>query len=1120
MEHFPSAYVIENFQGSDLQYAWLLKLSSSFASLDHKSVSSIQPLSIELHKGSFSNPNSQIPFPTVVVSVEQNSLILSCACSSPKTKLCDHQVQVMHAILHRPSLRVFFDDDLRIERIKEAALAYGLENETDLENLFHVAYDKKNLMIKPVTKELLPVTESSQSFLKEALLPKKGAFLPPSPSLDDPTKQVIVFGKHKYYEHFFIELANAPLSKEGKIKNPLSLSSPSDLLFQVEDLDLVKFYSGISRFQNHYKSDKTLLDIEGLRAVIKNPLQLDTFYHDSAVSEKITAQSLVPVHLSRLMLDFRLRVDLKDKFHEVTGFLIINDIWYELKQLKLRFEYFILLNDTLYLIENPDAWRVIDFFKRNNHKILIHASKFIEFQENILNPLERFLTISYSYVRQAKQEEKEELGFDRNTEWLLYLSESENYVLLTPVIRYGAVEVPILSKKQIYAQDQNGNTFHVERNEEEEIKFTALLVKQHPDFEEQLQLQDFYLHKARFLTNDWFLEAFEEWRLHGIVILGFNELKGTKINPNKAKVSVRVSSGINWFETALHVSFGNQKASLKHLHTSLRNKSKFVQLGDGTLGLLPNEWIEKFSHYFRAGDIKEETIQIPTYKFMEVLELYEEGMFTAEARNRLNHYTTRFSEFGSVQEVAVPPTLNATLRDYQKHGLNWLLFLDEFGWGGCLADDMGLGKTIQVIAFILALQQKRPEATHLVIVPTSLVTNWQMEVGRFAPSLKMHTLYGANRTKNSAAFPTADIVLSTYGTLLSDIGYLKKYPFDYVFLDESQAIKNMDSQRYQAACLLQSRNRIVLTGTPIENNTLDIYGQFSFACPGLLGSKHYFKDIYSIPIDTFGHRKRAKELQKKISPFLLRRTKKQVATELPDKTEMVIYCEMGEEQKRIYHACEKELREYIKTKNEGNLPKESMYVLKGITKLRQICDSPALIKEEAFYGEKSAKIETLMEQIENKSHQHKILVFSQFVTMLDLIKKELVAKNIRFEYLTGQTKNRAQKVANFQHEEDVRVFLISLKAGGVGLNLTKADYVYLVDPWWNPAVENQAIDRAYRIGQKKNVVAVRLICPDTIEEKMMKLQASKKDLANELIRTDASILKSLSKQELLELLHE
>src|SRR5690606_33272672 len=374
-----------------------------------------------------------------------------------------------------------------------------------------------------------------------------------------------------------------------------------------------------------------------------------------------------------------------------------------------------------------------------------------------------------------------------------------------------------------------------------------------------------------------------------------------------------------------------------------------------------------------------------------------------------------------------------------------------------------------------------------------------------------------DREKSIDQLDGHDVVLTTYGMLFSDIRFLKTFHFNYIFLDESQAIKNPSSERYKAARLLQARNRIVLTGTPIENNTFDLYGQLSFANPGLLGSKQFFKDTYAIPIDQFQYSKRAIELQEKVRPFILRRTKKQVAKELPEKTEMLIYCEMNEEQRKIYEAYETELREFISANEDEDIKKNSMHVLTGLTKLRQICNSPVLLKK-GHAAENAVKVEILLEQILNKSKEHKILVFSQFVEMLDLIRAELGKRNISFEYLTGQSKERGKKVHNFQNNEEVRIFLISLKAGGVGLNLTEADYVYLVDPWWNPAAENQAIDRSYRIGQTKNVVAVRLICSNTIEEKILKLQKRKSKLAQDLIQTENAFFNTLSKADILDML--
>ncbi|HEX7870786.1 MAG TPA: DEAD/DEAH box helicase, partial [Chryseobacterium sp.] len=852
---------------------------------------------------------------------------------------------------------------------------------------------------------------------------------------------------------------------------------------------------------------------------VKNPLHLPTFYHDKTISENISAKSIVSVDLKSLNADIELSVFKKEPFFEITGGLWLNDVLQPFKNIKIQFNYFLFHEKTLHLVTNLDMLRVLEFFKSNREILLVHSSKFEEFKQNILATLEKQIKISYAYIKPATKKQLAEKSFDEKVEKIIYLADQKEYISITPVIKYGNVEIPVFSRKQIFDTDQNGNVFQVGRDDKEEIKLTATIMQQHLEFAEQIeQYEYFYLHKDKFLDENWFLEAFEKWRNEGIVILGFNELKKNKLNANKAVVSIAVVSGINWFNTEIDVKFGKQKASLKQLHKSIRNKSKFVQLDDGTNGILPEEWMKKLNHYFDSGEIYDELLRLPKSNFSEIKNLFDENVLSKEVSKEIEMYNKALSENQHIPETEVPAELNATLRDYQKQGLDWLNYLDNFNFGSCLADDMGLGKTLQIIAFILSQNKKQPQNTNLVVVPTSLLFNWQAEVEKFAPSIKILTHYGANRIKNTLHFAGHEIVLTTYGMLLSDIRFLKDFYFNYIFLDESQAIKNPNSERYRAARLLKSRNRVVLTGTPIENNTFDIYGQLSFAIPGLLGSKQYFRDIYSIPIDKFENTKRATDLQQKIKPFILRRTKKQVAKELPDKTEMVIYCEMGEEQRRIYNAYEKELREYISAKDEHEIAKNSMHVLTGLTKLRQICDSPALLKDEEQFGNSSAKIEVLMEQIENKSSQHKILVFSQFVSMLDLIKEELEKRNISFEYLTGQTKNRAKKVNEFQGNDQIRVFLISLKAGGTGLNLTEADYVYLIDPWWNPAVENQAIDRCYRIGQKKNVIAVRLICPNTVEEKIMKLQQSKKELANDLITTDNSVFKKLSKQDLMEML--
>jgi SNF2 family DNA or RNA helicase len=1112
----PYDYVLHDFNLKDLNGIFILKHLSEEVNTDSRGFFNLHPEQIEINFAAFSHPDSDTWFPIVQVQQNRDSVKLSCRCSMPKNKLCMHQAQVLYNILHREDFTIFFDERLRRQKLHILALDYGLEKEPDLDAVFSMSHTGGALQIKPKIAALQSFNKEAKEQLAALLLPKEKAksLLKPVQNL---SKTILVLGQHRYYSNLSIELYEGEKTKAGKIKNPLQKVNLSTFLFKTDDSDELKFYSGISTFQANYNNDQTGEEMEALKAIVKNPQKIP-FYLQDPKQANIQASTITPVNVQFLDLDLRLSVNQLNDFYEITGRLTIEGKSYELDHLVLVHQYFIRLKDQLYLITRPDFLRVISFFKKQSNRLILHKTKYPEFQKLILIQLEGSIKVDYTYLKAATPDQLEEKGFDLENEQLIYLSESEDFILLTPVMRYGNLEIPVLSKRQIQAQDKLGNVFTLHRDEDAELQFISNVVRQHPHFYDQETNDSFYLHRKRFLEEGWFLDAFEFWRNKGIHILGFNQLKNNKLNEHKAQINIEVLSGTDWFETKVKVKFGKQQVALKHLHKSIRNKSKFVTLDDGSQGILPHEWIQKFTDYFNAGEVTDDAILTPKIKFATLNDLYEDALFDGEVKNELRRYHEKFKGTDAIREVEVSSALNASLRPYQKEGLNWLNFLDDFNFGACLADDMGLGKTIQILAFILSQRDKVSHNTNLVVVPASLIFNWKAEVEKFAPSITVKTIYGNERIKTTDDFDQFEIVITSYGTLLSDIRFLKDYRFNYIFLDESQNIKNPESQRYKAVRLLKSRNKVVMTGTPIENNTFDLYGQLSFACPGLFGSKQQFADLYSTPIDQFKDKKRAEELQKKIRPFLMRRTKEQVAKELPDKTEIVLYCEMGAEQREVYEANKKEIQDFVLGKTEDELPKSAMHVLKSITILRQICNSAALLADGKSYLQASSKIEVLIEQIESKARNHKILVFSQFVTMLDLIKKELEKRNIKYEYLTGQTKKREETVKSFQGNADIPVFLISLKAGGTGLNLTEADYVYLVDPWWNPAVENQAIDRAYRIGQHKNVMAVRLICPDTIEEKIMKLQASKKDLVNNLIQTDGGFFKGLSKKELLGLL--
>ena len=700
----------------------------------------------------------------------------------------------------------------------------------------------------------------------------------------------------------------------------------------------------------------------------------------------------------------------------------------------------------------------------------------------------------------------------------VFLSEQDEYLIIQPRVVYGE-ELPILlSATGNIVQYSDNQVITYGRNFDLEDLFVDLISNLHPDFAKQAAAKYFFLHYEDFTQNMWFYQFFDILQENNVEVFGLKDLKNFKYSPYQGKFSTSISSGQDWFEVNIEMSYGDEKISLNDIKKAVLNEQKYVQLKDGSVGIIPSEWLKKLEKYFRNGEIKKDKLAISKLRFSIVDELFDQ-IDDAEVMQELAEKRQRIKTFSEISKVKVPKEIKAELRQYQKEGLNWLNFLDEMHWGGILADDMGLGKTLQVLTLFqhIAKTNKLP---NLIVVPTTLLFNWENEIRKFAPKLKAFYHYGPNRVQETEHFKKYDIVFTTYGTLLRDVQFLMKCPFNYLVLDESQAIKNPASRRYKAAVLINAKNRLALTGTPIENSTFDLFAQMNFINPGFFGSVQSFKDNYSNPIDKEGNEIIGSELQRIINPFVLRRTKENVATELPTKTEDVIYCEMESEQRRVYDNYRNSYRDRLlnKIKDEG-LGKSKLMVLEALTRLRQICDSPALLKSDEITTLQSIKIKEIVRHIREKTANHKVLIFSQFVGMLTLVREELAKLNIQYEYLDGKSnvKQRENSVNNFQENEKLRVFLISLKAGGTGLNLTSADYVYILDPWWNPAVENQAIDRCYRIGQDKKVFAYRMICKNTVEEKIMLLQAKKKKIASDIIQTDENIMKTINVNDINEL---
>ncbi len=580
-------------------------------------------------------------------------------------------------------------------------------------------------------------------------------------------------------------------------------------------------------------------------------------------------------------------------------------------------------------------------------------------------------------------------------------------------------------------------------------------------------------------------------------------------------VSVSVRSGVDWFELDATLDFEGQTAQVPRLLEALRRGDDFVVLDDGSHGMLPEDWLTRFGALGDLAEVHEGKLRFRPSQAL-LLDSLLADQPQADLDAQFQEVQQKLRSFAGVKPKKEPRGFSGELRTYQREGLGWFDFLREFRFGGCLADDMGLGKTIQVLALLESLraQKNRERLPSLVVAPRSLVFNWIAEAQRFTPKLKVLDFSSPDRSQHVESFADYHLAITTYGVLRRDIEWLKDQPLEIAILDEAQAIKNHASLSSKAARLLNAKHRLALSGTPIENHLGELWALFEFLNPGMLGRLPRFEKWVNRTQAPDAEQER-ELLSKALRPFILRRTKSQVLTELPEKSEQTIHCEMSPAQKKLYN----ELRDYYRASLSNKvaadgLNRSKMHVLEALLRLRQAACHPALLDKKRSKA-RSAKLDALMEHLEEVLDSgHKALVFSQFTKFLALVRKELDAKKVCYEYLDGRTSNRQAKVRRFQEDDDCRLFLISLKAGGHGLNLTAADYVYLLDPWWNPAVESQAIDRAHRLGQNKRVFAYRLICKDTVEEKIIELQKSKRALADAVITQDNSILKSLSPDDL------
>lgn len=579
----------------------------------------------------------------------------------------------------------------------------------------------------------------------------------------------------------------------------------------------------------------------------------------------------------------------------------------------------------------------------------------------------------------------------------------------------------------------------------------------------------------------------------------------------------------DWFDVYGMITLRDYQFPFILLRKNILKGIREYILPNGEIFVIPEEWFAKYKPLLVIAKSDGDKLSVLQPSFEYINQAGVESVHAKELKEKFEAYKT-------YTQYTIPIGLNAKLRDYQKVGLIWLQMLNELGMGGCLADDMGLGKTVQTLAVLLYDKENNSNTqisptgevtqmgkTSLLVVPTSLLFNWQREINKFAPSLSVYQFVGSSRTKQLEWLTSHDIVITTYGVLRNEIELLKDIHFNYVVFDESQAIKNPMSKGYRSSMLLKAKHFLSLSGTPIENSLSDLWAQLNFLNRGMLGSFKTFRDEYINPIEHDNDEVVRQKLKVLVKPFILRRSKKDVAPELPQLSEQVVYCNLADEQKAIYEKEKSEIRNHIIDNIESNgYGHSAISIFRGLTRLRQIANHPDMIDEYANYS--SGKFDEVCRTIQTLADEnHKVLIFSSFVKHLRIIEDFVKQIGVGYQMLIGSTRNRNQVVDDFQNSQSSQIFLISIKAGGVGLNLTAADYILILDPWWNPAVENQAIARAHRLGQDKNVFVYRFISVDTVEEKIKKLQESKQLLSDEFMNS-ANPLSIIGQDKILELL--
>jgi SNF2 family DNA or RNA helicase len=750
----------------------------------------------------------------------------------------------------------------------------------------------------------------------------------------------------------------------------------------------------------------------------------------------------------------------------------------------------VLLGNKIHQVENIDSKKLVPFFDKTHINVPASSEK-IYIEKFILKTIPKYdVRIEGIEMIQKNPDKKAILELEEDFNSRLTLVLFFRYGNRRFVHTVNPRKRRILSLEEIDGQE---NICWFDRDLEWEKRLHNFL------FELNLELQNenyFYLKQNPELLQKYGLIDWINLNLDKLGDFEIEQKTERRYYQGKIKLESKVSEKIDWFEMEIDVVLEQFRIPFNQFKKHLLTGSIEYVLPDGSIFILPEEWFHRYQELFKHAESSGRKIRVRKIH-TQFLAASINIFFTEDCKKILEKFNQT-----PLERPAIPPYLDKILRPYQKEGFYWLEHLRKLNFGGCLADDMGLGKTLQTITLLESVYSQQFPAS-LIVVPKSLLHNWQNELRKFAPNLKIYIHSGSDRHKSEQIkklFDSYQVIITSYGMVRADVDYMAKYAFYYLILDESQYVKNPGSITYQAIKKLHSTHKLSLTGTPIENSLIDLWAQFNFINPDLLGNLYAFKKNYIYKI----HKEKSKEsqeiLQRLIHPFLLRRTKEEVTPELPPLSQEIVYCDMTEEQEKVYIAEKNSIRNRL-LENRELFVKNNFAALQSLSRLRLLSNHPVMTYPQ-YHGD-SGKFDQILLYFEDiRANGHKVLIFSSFVKSLKIIAKSFDEKGWKYAMLIGETEKQEKEINRFTQNKDVNAFLISLRVGGTGLNLTEADYVFIIDPWWNPAVEMQAVSRAYRIGQSKKVMAYRFISSHSIEEKIISLQEEKSRLSGTFITSN------------------